>query len=353
MHSKDTKLKAYVGTYTTGAGKGIYSFQLDLNSGLINNVKLEAELDNPTYLNIDKENKYLYSTIKKDKAGGVAAFSINPATKALELLNYEVSEGSSPCYVSIDSKSIYAFSANYHKGVCEVYPIKEDGSIKPVLSMAVHKGSGPNKDRQENAHIHYAALTPDDKYLCVIDLGIDKMITYTLDKGILSKYSDLTLKPGCGPRHMDFHPNGKYSYIVTELSSEILALEYDSSNGSFKEIQHISTLPPNYIGENLGSAIHISLDGKYLYTSNRGHDSIATFSIASSSGKLTLVSHTSTKGIHPRDFNMDPSGKFLVVANKDTNNIVPFLIDKATGRLTEINSDVSIPNPVCIKFLRR
>lgn len=347
----NTKLKAYVGTYTTGEGKGIYSFEMDLSTGLIDNVKLEAELGNPTYLNLDKENKFLYSAIKKDKSGGVASFSINPITKALDLINYELTEGNSPCHVSLHSKNLYAFSANYHKGICEVYPINKDGSVKPVLSKAVHEGSGPNKERQEKAHVHFTSLTPDEKYLCAIDLGMDKMVTYTVDKGILSKHNELSLKPGSGPRHMDFHPNKKFAYIVTELSSEILALEYDSSNGVFKEIEYVSALPSDYIGENLGSAIHISLDGKYLYASNRGHDSIATFSIDSASGRLSLVSHTSSEGNHPRDFNIDPTGKFLVVANKDTNNIVPFLIDKATGKLTKINSGISIPNPVCIKFL--
>lgn len=351
MDTKHSKLKAYVGTYTTGEGKGIYSFQMDLNTGLIENVKLEAELGNPTYLNLDLKNKFLYSAIKKDKKGGVAAFSINPITKALDLINYELSEGNSPCHVSLDSKNQYVFSANYHKGISEVYPLEDDGSVKPVLSMTIHEGSGPNKDRQEKAHVHFAALTPDEKYLCVIDLGIDKMITYSLDNGILSKHNEIILKSGSGPRHMDFHPNKRFAYIVTELSSEILALEYDFVNGSFKEIQYISALPSDYIGENLGSAIHISLDGKYLYASNRGHDSIAAFSIDSDSGKLTLVSHTYVEGNHPRDFNIDPTGKFLVVANKDTNNIVPFLIDKVTGKLTKINSDISIPNPVCIKFL--
>lgn len=352
MGIENTKLKAFVGTYTTGEGKGIYSFVLNLNTGGIDDVKLEAELGNPTYLNIDKENKYLYSTIKKDKTGGVAAFFINPVTKALELLNYKITEGSSPCHVSLNSNNTYVFSANYHRGIDEVYPINKDGSLKPVISMVVHKGSGTNKDRQEKPHVHFSDLTPDEKYLCVIDLGIDMLVTYTFDKGILSKYNELALKPGSGPRHMDFHPNGKYAYIITELSSEVIVLEYNSLNGSFKEIQYISTLPADFKAENLGSAIHVSLEGKYLYASNRGHDSIVVFSIDASSGMLTLVSHTSTEGNHPRDFDIDPTEKFLVVANRDTNNIVPFIIDKVTGTPIKINSGVSIPNPVCIKFLR-
>jgi 6-phosphogluconolactonase len=351
MSIKNNKIKAYVGTYTTGKGKGIYSFQLDLITGTIEDVKLEAELGNPTYLNIDKSNRYLYSTIKKGESGGVAAFSINPDTKSLKLLSYEVSEGSSPCHVSLNSNNTYVFSANYHRGVEEVYPIKEDGSIEKAVSMAVHKGSGPNKERQEKPHIHFSTLTPDEKYLCTIDLGIDKLVIYTLDKGILSKHKEVVLKSGCGPRHMDFHPNGKFAYIVTELSSEVIVLEYDTIKGDFKELQYISALPSDFKGESLGSAIHISLDGKYLYASNRGHDSIAVFKIDSSTGKLAFVSHTSTDGNHPRDFNIDPMGKFLIAANRDTNNVVPFLIDKLTGKLTQVNSGVSIPNPVCIKFL--
>lgn len=351
MNEKNKKLKAYVGTYTTGEGKGIYSFQMDLNTGIIDNVNLEAALGNPTYLDLDKGNKYLYSAIKKENYGGVAAFSINPITKQLNPINYELTQGNSPCHVSLNSNNTYIFSANYHKGICEIYPIAADGSVKPVISAAAHDGSGPNKVRQENPHVHFAALTPDEKYLCVIDLGIDKMITYSTDKGILSKFNELSLKPGCGPRHMDFHPNGKYAYIITELSSEILALEYNSSNGSFNELQYISALPKNFIGDNLGSAIHISPDGKCLYASNRGHDSIAVFTINSSTGSLKLIEHAFTAGSHPRDFNIDPTGKFLVVANKDTNNIIPFLIDESTGKLAQVNSGISIPNPVCIKFL--
>jgi len=351
MSIKNNKVKAYVGTYTNGDGKGIYSFQLDLITGTIDDVKLEAELNNPTYINIDKSNRYLYSTIKKGESGGVAAFSITPDTKDLKLINYVVSEGSAPCHVSLNSNNTYVFSANYHRGIEEAYPIKEDGSIEKDVSTAVHTGSGSNKERQEKPHVHFSTLTPDEKYLCAIDLGIDKLIIYTLDKGILSKHKEVALRPGCGPRHMDFHTNGKFAYIVTELSSEVIVLEYDALKGDFKELQYISALPSDFKGESLGSAIHISLDGRYLYASNRGHDSIAVFKIDSSTGKLTFLSHTSTDGKHPRDFNIDPIGKFLIAANRDTNNVVSFLIDKVSGKLTQVNFGVSIPNPVCIKFL--
>ncbi|MFL0247680.1 lactonase family protein [Candidatus Clostridium stratigraminis] len=351
MSIKNNRVKAFIGTYTTGEGKGIYSLQLDLITGAIDSVRLEAELGNPTYLSIDKNNSYLYSTIKKGESGGVAAFSINSDTRSLKLLNYKVSEGSSPCHVSLNSNSTYLFSANYHRGIEEVYPIKRDGTVEKAVSTAVHSGSGPDGERQKKPHVHFSALTPDEKYLCSVDLGIDKLIIYTLESGILSKHKEIALKPGCGPRHIDFHPNGKFAYIITELSSEVIVLKYDSLKGDFEELQYISALPSGFNGESLGSAIHISLDGKYLYSSNRGHDSIAVFKIDSLTGKLTLVSHTSTDGKHPRDFNIDPMGKFLIAANRDTNNIVPFLIDKLSGKLTQVNSGVSIPNPVCIKFL--
>lgn len=349
MNEKNAKLVAYVGTYTTGESKGIYSFTIDATSGKIDEVKLVAKLENPTYLNIN--NQYIYSVIKVGEAGGVAALSINRLTQSLELLNYQVSDGKPPCHVSLDCKNSYIFSANYHKGNVEVFPISEDGSISAASSIVAHEGSGPNKERQEKSHVHYVSLSPDEKYLCTIDLGIDKLVVYTFNNGTLSKLKDISLKPGCGPRHIDFHPNGKFAYIITELSSEIIALEYSPSKCNFREIQYISTLPDSYNNENLGGAIHISPDGHYLYASNRGHDSIAVFSIDSLSGKLKLISHSSTEGLYPRDFSIDPTGRFLIVANQNSNNIVTFLIDKATGKLTQINDSAFIPNPVCIKFL--
>lgn len=351
MNRSNSKIKTYVGTYTTGEGKGIYSFELDLSNGMLDNVKLEAEMGNPTYLCIDRENKYLYSAIKTGNSGGVAAFSITPDTSELVNLNYSVSDENSPCHVSINNDADLLFSANYHQGLCKVHRISEDGSVLPEVSVTAHCGCGPNKERQEKAHIHFSSLTPDEKYLCVIDLGLDQMVTYTVNNGMLSRYKEFKLKPGSGPRHMDFHPNGKYAYIVTELSSEVAVFDYSSETGDFKELQYISALPLDYKGENLGSAIHISPDGRYLYASNRGHDSIAIFSIDSNSGKVSTVAYTSTEGNHPRDFNLDPTGSYLIAANKDTNNIVCFSVDKATGKLSKKLSEIFIPNPVCIKFI--
>jgi 6-phosphogluconolactonase len=348
-----SELIAYVGTYTNGESRGIYRFSLDPENGNIEDVKLAAEVDNPTYLTVDEVNRHVYSVIKVGENGGAAAFDLVESTGDLKLINYRASKGKPPCYVSLGDKDEYLFVGNYHKGTVEVLPIGSDGGVDAVSSIVTHQGSGPDKERQEKAHVHYASLTPDKRHLCVVDLGMDKLAVYNLDDGFLSEAKELSLllKPGCGPRHMDFHPSGRFAYVVTELSGEIIALEYSKLNYSFKEIQYISTVPKDYKRENSGGAIHISPDGKFLYSSNRGHDSIAVFSIDEFSGRLEAISHTSTRGMHPRDFAIDPTGSFIAAANQNSNNIVVLKIDKTSGRLTPSGNQASIPNPVCIKFL--
>jgi 6-phosphogluconolactonase len=349
----NNKLTAYVGTYTKGDSKGIYKFTLDLETGKIEDVTLAAAVGNPTYLSVGKGNKHIYSVATTDNAAGVAAYSINSHNGELELINSKLFEGSSCCYVSLDKNNKFLFSANYHQGEVSVFPLDSDGSLKDPSSLVKHEGSGPNKERQEKPHAHYISMNPDEKHVCAVDLGIDKVVGYSFDNGNLVKSEKLTLslKPGSGPRHMVFHPNCKFAYVLTELSSEVVALEYVASENRFEILQYISALPESFSGENAGGAIHISSDGRFLYASNRGHDSIAVFSINETTGKLQLVEHTSTQGSHPRDFSIDPTGKYLIVANMNTNNIIPFTIEKETGKLTQANEAVTIPSPVCIKFL--
>lgn len=347
------KFISYIGTYTTGESKGIYKVTVDTKDKKIENAELAAEIENPTYLAISSDNKYLYSVMKKDDMGGVAAYSIDTSTGKLNLINYQLSKGSSPCHVSLDKENKFLFSANYHRGIVEVFPIGENGEIKPNSFVIKHEGSGPNKERQEKAHIHYSSLTPDQKYLCAVDLGIDKVALYAFDNGKLKKEERLSkkLKPGCGPRHMEFHPNEKFAYVITELTSEIITFEYSLKDNTLNEIEYISTLPENYRGESIASAIHISCDGKYLYAGNRGHDSIAIFSIDSVTGRLKLISHISTEGSFPRDFEIAPNGDFILAANQNSSNILIFDRDKNTGKLTKGLNEIFVPNPVCIKFL--
>lgn len=352
MTTNNFKLTGYLGTYTNGDSKGIYKFKLNMTSGAIEEIELAVIANNPTYLIINKANNYLYSVTKENEEGGVAAFLINDSTEKLKPINYKVSEGKPPCYVDMDSTNAFLFSANYHKGTIEIFKTNTDGSISSPLSILQNHGSGPDKKRQDSAHAHCVTLTPDESYLCTVDLGTDKLEVYNFSNGILSKFPNfsLDLKPGCGPRHIEFHPSENLAYIITELSSEIIALKYDSDNCSFKEIQYISALPEGYIGESSGGALRISSNGNYLYASNRGNDTIALFKIDKSSGRIELISHTSTEGKHPRDFIIDPTGNFLIVANKDSSDIVSFSIDKSTGMLKQISSPIYVPNPVCIKF---
>ncbi|MFL6554661.1 MAG: lactonase family protein [Bacillus sp. (in: firmicutes)] len=349
--TNNQKYIGYIGTYTKGDSKGIYSFTLDTNEGRIIDINEAAHLENPTYLTISKDNRYLYSVAKKGEEGGVVAFSIE-GDGTLTEQNRQTLPGSSPCHVSVDSKNCYAFSANYHKGSVESYLInEEDGTVQPAASIIKHEGSGPDP-RQEKPHTHYAGVTPDENYLAVVELGIDALITYAVHSdGTLSKANLLPLKAGSGPRHLVFHPNGKFAYIMTEFSSEVIVLTYHPENGHFTERQYISTLPADFSENNQGSAIHISSDGRFIYAGNRGHNSIAVFRVDIETGELSFVEHTSTEGDWPRDFLFDPTEKFIVASNQESSNLVLFSRDEDSGKLTLIESDIVVPYPVCIKFL--
>lgn len=349
----DIKYTAYVGTYTYGESKGIYKFELNETKSSIENIELACELGYPTYLSINKNNTNLYSVIKDGEKGGLASFEIDPDNYKLKPLNYSLTDGKSPCHVILDKDNKHAFTSNYHKAELISYKIASNGSIQGSIDSKVHTGSGPNKLRQDNAHIHFANFTPDGHYLYTIDLGLDKLSMYSLKDGKLTELSDknLALKPGCGPRHMTFHPNGNFSYIITELTSEVITLKYDKVKNSFKVMQYLSMLPVNCSVESNGGAIHISADGNFLYTSNRGHESITVFSVDSNSGTLEFLSNIKLIGKSPRDFSISPSGKFLIVANQDTSNVELYSINKVTGELKYLNISEYIPNPVCIKLL--
>ncbi|MDA1773914.1 lactonase family protein [Bacillus cereus] len=350
---KDNKeFIGYVGTYTKENSEGIYKFTLDVEAKKISNVTLAAKLDNPTYVTINRNNEYLYSVVKEGESGGVAAYSIDSHTGELKAKNRQVVEGASPCHISVDSGNYTVVTANYHKGTIESFAVnEEDGSVNPASSIMAHEGSGPNKERQEKPHAHYAGYTPDEKYVVGVDLGIDKILTYEIKDSKLKEVNSLSVKPGSGPRHITFHPNGKYAYVMTELSSEVIVLIYNSQEGSFTEVQYISTLPEQFDENSQGSAIHISSDGRFVYAGNRGHNSIAVYSVDQNSGQLTFVEHTSTEGNWPRDFVLDPTEKFLVATNEKSHNLVLFSRDESTGKLTLLQSDVAVPEPVCVKFL--
>ncbi|AST93481.1 6-phosphogluconolactonase [Sutcliffiella cohnii] len=345
-----TKLIGYVGTYTKEDSKGVYQFVLDTEKRELLDVKLAAELDNPTYVTVSKDNKYLYAVAKEGGNGGVTAFSINGETGALTKLNSQASAGSPPCHVSVNHDNSNVVTANYHTTKIVSYVTNEDGSLQPAISVIEHEGSGPH-ERQEKPHMHYAGFTPDEKYVVAIDLGSDRVITYSVHNGELKEASVFTTKPGSGPRHITFHPNGKFAYVMTELSSEVVVLHYNDSDGSFAAQQYIPTIPADFSETNDGSAVHISADGQYVYAGNRGHNSIAVYKVDQDSGQLTFVEWTSTEGDWPRDFVLDPTGEFLVATNQKSNTMTLFSRDTTTGKLQKIQTDVKVPEPVCVKFL--
>jgi 6-phosphogluconolactonase len=351
--------RAFIGTYTSGYSKGIYTYDMNTAAGTLFSFNTPAVLENPSYLVFSKDKKYLYAVVenseyKGEYGGAVAAFSITPDTGELKFLNYQSTKGKHPCHLCVDSDNKYLFAANYSEGSFTVFPINEDGSLKPSLHSIKHQGSGPNKQRQEAPHVHFVSLTPEENHLCVIDLGIDSIVIYDFDKsvGALKQDKKLTvsLKPGSGPRHLVFHPDGRFVYVITELSCEVAVFKYCKSKVSFEAIEYVSTLPQDYIGNNTCAAIQLSPDGKYLYASNRGHDSIAVFRIDNNSGKLELVEITSTSGNNPRDFTIDPTGHYLYAANQDSDNITAFIIDNETGRISSMGKSVEVSKPVCIKF---
>jgi len=352
------KCMVYVGTASSNESRGIYSFEMDLKTGQLQPVEGPVKIYNPSYLALDHKNRYLYSVTQTDKyngetGGAVAAFFIDPHTGKLHFINEQPAHGKSLCHLSVDRMNQCLFVADYHNGALMTFPVLPDGSLAAESRLVAHSGSGPDLKRQEKAHVHFVSLTPDEKYLCVADLGIDQVKVYGFDSsnGVLSAAEcfSLHIRPGYGPRHMEFHPDGRHAYLVNELVSSVTVLKYNPAQLLFEAIQYISTLPADYSGISYGAAVHVSPDGKFLFTSNRGHDTIAIFSIDQDSGTVEPVSYVSTGGSWPRDFAMDPTGRFLFAANQDSDNIVPFKMNYINGELERNGDAVLVSKPTCIK----
>lgn len=341
------KYIGFAGTYTRESSKGIYRFILDTEAGTLSEAEVAAEVGSPTYLSVSEDNRHLYAVAQKGEIGGVHAYDIDGDTGALKLISKQLTEGAPPCYLQVDENKLV--TANYHKGTVELLHVNENGSVEHISSVK-HEGSGPHR-RQEKPHVHFTGETPDGKYIVVCDLGTDELVTYQIENDALVRVHTLKVASGSGPRHIVFHPNGKTAYMLTELSSDVIVLDYHSEQGSFTEKQTISVIPKEFTETNDASAIHISSDGKFVYAGNRGHNSIALFSVDEETQLLTLVEHTPTGGDWPRDFVLDPSEQFIVASNQHTGNLVLFARDKSTGKLKHMESEVDVPEVVCVKFL--
>lgn len=340
-----------IGAYTEGRTGGIRSFRFDGKAGRFAKTLPVTPAQNPSFL--AASGGFLYAVAETETFGGrpggaVSAFAADGKTGALSLINMQLTQGRAPCHISTDGAGRFLFAANYNEGTVTVFPLHADGSIGLSSAILRHAGSGPIMDRQAAPHAHFAALTPDGKYLCAADLGCDSIFVYPFDPvtGVSPARKELKLRPGSGPRHMAFHPSGRFAYAVTELSNEVAAFAY--SDGQFEELQTISTLPQGYAGKNWCAAVHLSPDGRFLYASNREHDSIAVFGIDQVTGKLELVQTAPSGGRWPREFAIDPTGRWMLVANQNSGNVAVFDIDGESGRIEETGERVTVASPACV-----
>ncbi len=350
----------FVGTYTDGDSEGIYVYRLNMKTGALLLVSKATGVENPSYLAVSPTQTFLYavnqsSQFKGKASGAVSAFSINGKTGYLTLLNQQSSHGRGPCYISVDQKGDWVLIANYTGGSVAVFPVEVEGKIGEATDIVQHEGKGINQKRQKGPHPHAIVLDPASSYAFAVDLGIDSIVSYNLDpirgKLLKNEIPHTKTAPGSGPRHLTFHPNGKFAFLIMELSSTMMSLRYNSEKGTFSEIQTISTLPKGFKPENKAADVHVAPSGMFLYGSNRGHDSIVIYKIDQTTGKLILVGHEPTQGMTPRNFAIDPTGRFLLVANKDSNRIVSFLIDQTSGKLKPTGNITIVPDPVCLKFM--
>lgn len=352
--------RVYVGTYTSGESNGIYVFGMEPATGVLHPMAMAAEAVNPSYMAFDPAHRYLYAVNEvkefEGKPGGsVSAFSVDPQTGGLRLLNQQPTHGGSPCYVAVDAKSRFVLTANYGGGSLSVHPILPGGKLGPSTDFVQHYGSGPNKQRQEAPHTHSIVLDPANRYAFAPDLGLDKIMAYRFDaeRGKLKPNDPpwAGVEAGAGPRHFAFHPDGKHAYVINELNSTIGAFRYDAAKGALEWIETVKTIPGGFTGSNSCADVHVAPSGKYVYGSNRGHNSIARFKIDLDTGKLTALGHVPTQGRTPRNFAIDPTGTFLLAANQNTNTVVVFRIDQTSGELLATGNGVQVPSPVCIQMV--
>lgn len=350
--------RVYFGTFTKGAGKGIFMSELDLKSGRLSDPVLAGEAVRAGFLSVHPAGTLLYAVGEEPGFSGkgadsVCAYAIDSVSGKLKYLNKQPGGGVEPCHLTIDPSGKYVLTAQYGGGSCSVFPIAEDGTLQPRSSFHQHEGfSGVNAKRQEAPHAHSIMLDPSGKLAVVADLGKDQLLVYRFDQasGTLDPVSAVDMPPGSGVRHSVFHPVKPFFYANMELSSSVSAFSYDAESGHFQCKETCSTLPAAWDGLKAVSEIRITPDGRFLYVANRGHDSIALFSIDQEDGTLTPVGHEPTRGKFPRNFNIDPSGRYLIAANQNSNSVVVFTIHPATGMLKYTGSEILIPKPVCVAF---
>ena len=350
----------YVGTYTRKGSEGIYIYHLDPSTGALTVVGKVAGVENPSFLTLDPKGRCLYAVREYSasvdrQAGAIIALSWDRTTGGLTVLNEQPSGGRGPCYVTVDRSGRFLLAANYGSGSVAVLPISDDGGLQPPSSVVQHKGSSVNPTRQKEPHAHCIVIDAANRYAMAVDLGIDKIMVYRFDgeggKLLPHDLPSVQCEPGSGPRHLAFHSNDKHAYVIDELSSTITVFAYEADQGVLRPVQRVGTLPDGFKGVNSGAEIQVHPSGRFLYGSNRGHNSIVSFAIDGRTGELRLVGHEPTQGKTPRHFAIDPSGSFLLAANQDSDAVVSFRINQDTGALVPTGQICRVPAPVCLTMV--
>ena len=349
--------RVFIGTYSKANSKGIYVYELD-DAGHLRDTGQTAQAQNPSYLALHPDGQFLYAVSEVGQSngelgGGVSAFAIDARTGGLSFLNQQSSRGEGPCHVAVDPGGHLLTVANYSGGSIASLPIQADGRLGAATAFFQHEGSSVNPQRQREPHAHSVAIDLAGRFALACDLGLDKIISYPLDGSraqLAPQVLEASTRPGAGPRHFAFHPSARFGYSINELDSTVSAFAYDAGLGELRELQTLSALPQGFEGQSSGADIHVTPSGQFLYASNRGHDSLAMFSIDAATGLLSSLGHEPTGGKTPRGFAIDPTGAFLLAANQDSDSVVVFSIDKQTGRLAPTGQSIEVPSPVCVKF---
>jgi 6-phosphogluconolactonase len=352
----------YIGTYTGAKSKGIYVSRLDTVTGKLTEPELAAESTSPSFLAVHPNRKFLYAAnevgnFRGKSVGAVSAFAIDPHRGRLTALNQVSSGGNGPCHLVVDRTGRDVLVANYGGGSIAVLPVKEDGRLGESTAFIQHTGSSVNPQRQKEPHAHCVTLDAANRLAFVADLGLDKVLAYRFDaeKGTLAAHNPpfVAVNPGAGPRHFTFHPRGRHAYVINEIQCTVTAFSYDPERGALKEIQTLSTLPEGVAVQPGFSTAEVAVhpSGRFLYGSNRGHDSIAVYAIDEATGRLSPVENQPTQGKIPRDFAIDPTGAYLLAENQNSDTIVVFHIDAQSGRLKPTGQILGVGSPVCVKFV--
>lgn len=352
----DTDYYLFVGTYTGEGSDGIYLYEFNSEDGTVTPADTAKDVSNPSYLTLSPDHSFLYSVNEEldSTDATVSAFSFDKENAEITFLNKQSSHGGAPCYISMDQTGNAVFVGNYLGGSLAVFPVQDDGSLAQSATTIAHEGNSVNESRQESPHVHCTIMSPDNNTLFVTDLGTDTVTGYAFDADSLTLQTDpstiFETEPGAGPRHLTFHPNGEYAYVVNELNGTITAFSFDGE--SLEELQTISTLPEDYNGSISGADIHVSADGRFLYASNREDlNNIVIYSIDRNSGMLEKVGEQSSGGVHPRNFMIDPTGAYLFVANRHTDNIVVFERDQDSGLISPTDIEINVSQPVSLRMI--